>query len=171
MVPRRIGDVSCGENHTVWQTQRRHEEGSSHPCSLQQWSHQRLLSCFPFVLQRLRHSSSKIPDKFEYKFIYKLRIHSALVGGGASFWGLNIAMGDQTHIGGVNPECWVHNVGLFLWSMQSERRHCGGDSNLRLCCDFALMFPALAWGGKRLCSLREGGEGVRCGMGGESRQR
>lgn len=34
MVPRRIGDVSCGENHTVWQTQRRHEEGSSHPCSL-----------------------------------------------------------------------------------------------------------------------------------------
>lgn len=55
MVPRRIGDVSCGENHTMWQTQRRHEEGSSHPCSLQQWSHQRLLTFFPFVLPRLWH--------------------------------------------------------------------------------------------------------------------
>lgn len=56
MVPRRIGDVSCGENHTVWQTQRRLEESSSHPCSLQQWSHQRPLTCFHLALQRLRHS-------------------------------------------------------------------------------------------------------------------
>lgn len=53
MVPRRIGDVSCGENHTVWQTQRRHEESSSHPCSLQQWSHQRLLTCFHLVLPNI----------------------------------------------------------------------------------------------------------------------
>lgn len=87
------------------------------------------------------------------------------------FWGLNIAMGEQTQIDGVHPECSLHNAGLFLQGKACSLR--GDTVVVTRIYDSALtllMFPALAWGGKRLCSLREGGEGVRHGMVREGRR-
>lgn len=48
--------------------------------------------------------------------------------------------------------------------MQSERRHCGGDSNLRLCSDFAYVpSPCLR---RQTALLTKGGRrGRECGMG------
>lgn len=133
MVPRRIGDVSCGENRTVWQTQRRHEEGSSHPCLLRQWSHQRLIQLFSnnysvFILEKFTNRALGMQ-----KAVILLSAH---IGGRRSF-----------HRDGPVP-------------VQPVRRH--------YCCDFALVFAALAWGSKRLCSLTEGRGSVR-GVGQEGR--
>lgn len=81
-------------------------------------------------------------------------------------------MGEQKYIDG-SQHSYASQCGPVSveHSSQPERRHCSSDLNVRLHSDFALMFPALAWGGKRLCPLREGGEGVWRRMGGESRQR
>lgn len=172
MVPRRIGDVSCGENHTVWQTQRRHEESTSHPCSLQQWSHQRLLTCFPLVPQRLRHSYSKFVTNSQTNSFTNYTFAMCLEKKDGVVFETQILRRVTKHILiELTPSVWFTMWAFFCEAKQSVRRHCGGDLNLQLCCDFALMFPALAWGGKRLCSLREREEGVQCGMGGESRQR
>lgn len=122
MVPRRIGDVSCGENHTLWQTQRRHEEGGSHPCSLQQWSHQRLLTSFSLLLSR---GSDIVILKSANKFIFKSRIHSELEKRKTAidFWRPeNINGHNNKQIDWVNPECSVHNVGLFLRSKACSLR-------------------------------------------------
>lgn len=51
MVPRRKKKTCLVvENHTLWQTERRQKKCTSRLCSLQQWTHQRLLTCFFLLL-------------------------------------------------------------------------------------------------------------------------
>lgn len=136
MVPRRIGDVSCGENHTVWQTQRRHEEGSSHPCSLEQWSHQKLLTCFAFFVLWRSYSKKKKKKK---KTGQKSQTNSLTNLFGKEINGCpNIATDDRTDTVGVNPrvlgsQCGPAPVKCAVWEETLWWRIYGSAVTLLLC--------------------------------------